>query len=203
MNLPLIIFFLQALHVFGDMTTIDIFLQDLGVKVLALNVIAGEALLIVRYKDTTIASALHGAEHAATGTRTTKSNVEIRLERPWCLVIIQSFGDLEFSVGFSNAFVLVCETQLGQRSAGSKQASRVGSGPIGKTMVDTIARQFFRRGGDKNKITLKASVDDLDNDLLVGETDNEAVLWRIAWYNCQMGDLSLQDGKSTYYLFFA
>ena len=48
-------------------------------------------------------------------------------------------------------------------------------------MLNTVARQLLRGGSTQNEITLKARIDNLDDDLLVGETDNQAVLWRIVF----------------------
>ena len=43
-------------------------------------------------------------------------------------------------------------------------------------MVDAISGKLARTGSNENMITLKAGVHDLDNDLFVGEADNEAIL---------------------------
>ena len=47
-------------------------------------------------------------------------------------------------------------------------------------MVDPISWELFRPGSSEDKIPRDTSVDDLNNDLPVGEPDNEAVLWCVA-----------------------
>jgi hypothetical protein len=42
-------------------------------------------------------------------------------------------------------------------------------------MVDAVAGKFSRAGSDKNMVTLQPSIDDLGNDLLVGEAYDKAV----------------------------
>ena len=53
--------------------------------------------------------------------------------------------------------------------------SHTGS-PVGQTVVDAIAGELLRGRSAKNEIALEASVDNLNDDLLVGEADNKAVL---------------------------
>ena len=47
-------------------------------------------------------------------------------------------------------------------------------------MVDAVAGKLTRASVGQNEVTLDAGVDDLDDDLLVGETDNQAVLGGVA-----------------------
>ena len=47
-------------------------------------------------------------------------------------------------------------------------------------MVDAIARELLRARSAEDEVTLEASIHDLDDDFTVGETDDEAVLGRIA-----------------------
>ena len=54
------------------------------------------------------------------------------------------------------------------------------SGPVSETVVDAVSWELFRASGGENEVALDACVDDLDDDLLVGEADNEAVLGGIA-----------------------
>lgn len=46
-------------------------------------------------------------------------------------------------------------------------------------MVDSVPWQFSRVGGRQNKITLKTCIYDLDDDVAVSETDDEAVFWGV------------------------
>jgi hypothetical protein len=47
-------------------------------------------------------------------------------------------------------------------------------------VVDAVAGKLSRTSSDEDKVTLKASVDDLGDDLLVGEADDEAVFGCVA-----------------------
>ena len=63
----LVIFLLQGLHELGDMATVDVALQGLGIELLHFGVVAGEALLRVRDEDAAVRGTLHGAEDTGTG----------------------------------------------------------------------------------------------------------------------------------------
>ena len=47
-------------------------------------------------------------------------------------------------------------------------------------MVDAVARKFTGAGSSEDEVTLDACIDDLDDDFLVGEAYNEAVLRSVA-----------------------
>jgi hypothetical protein len=53
------------------------------------------------------------------------------------------------------------------------------SSVVGKTKLDTILGELVRVGGGKNNITSDLGVDDLGNNVGVGETDDESVLGRV------------------------
>ncbi len=48
--------------------------------------------------------------------------------------------------------------------------------PVGETVAYAIAGELLGRRGAEDKVTLEARIDDLYDDLLVGEADDEAVL---------------------------
>lgn len=49
-------------------------------------------------------------------------------------------------------------------------------------MVDAVSWQLLRVGSAKDKVTLEACVDDLYDDVLVGETDDKSVFWCVTGY---------------------
>ena len=69
-------------------------------------------------------------------------------------------------------------------------------------MVDAVTWELFRASGGENEVALDACVDDLDDDLLVGETDNQAVLGSVAT-KLFISTLLVEFTGNTYYLFFA
>ncbi len=52
--------------------------------------------------------------------------------------------------------------------------------PVSQTVVDTISGKLLGAGGSENEVALNTSVDNLGNDLLVGEADNKTVLGGVA-----------------------
>ena len=56
------------------------------------------------------------------------------------------------------------------------------SGPVSETVVDAVSWELFRASGDKDEVTLKTGVDNLADDLLVGESDDKTVLGGVARY---------------------
>jgi hypothetical protein len=68
-------------------------------------------------------------------------------------------------------------------------------------MLDAISWELSRASSSKDKVTLEAGVDDLDNDILVCDADDEAVLGGVAnevldWFQSCCRPI-------TYYLFLA
>lgn len=47
-------------------------------------------------------------------------------------------------------------------------------------MVDAVSWQLFRVSGAEDEVTLETGVDDLYDDVLVGEADDKSVFWRVA-----------------------
>ena len=52
--------------------------------------------------------------------------------------------------------------------------------PVGQTVLDAVARELGCTGLGEDKVTLKARIDDLGNDVAVGDADDQAVLGRVA-----------------------
>ena len=122
---PLIIFLLQALHVLGNVTTVDVLLQHLSIKGFALRVVAGETLLGVGDEDTTIAGTLHGTEDTRTGRSPLQTDVEVALEGSGSVLLIKNLRKLQGAIGLRDTFVLVGQSQLGQCTTSAQKTSRV------------------------------------------------------------------------------
>lgn len=185
------------------MTTEDVLLEDLGIEGLALVVVSGETLLGVGDENTTVRSTLEGTKHTRAGRGALEADIEVGLEWPWGT--IDSFGHADRAIGLGNTLVLVGETKLGKSSASSEETSRIGyanprvsirvekciakkrtSSPVGETVLNPVPRELAGVGGDENKVTLQARIDDLDGDVLVGEANDKAVLGRIAKLVCKL-----------------
>lgn len=74
--------------------------------------------------------------------------------------------------------------------------------PVGQTVVDAISGELLRSCGNQNEVTLQTSVDDLADDLLVGEPDDETVFRRVAFQEIRTGKEKILSTQ-THYLFFA
>jgi hypothetical protein len=86
---------------------------------------------------------------------------------------------LDGTIGLSETFVLVSKTELGEDTTGQKETSGIGSSPVGQTTLDTESGKFVSVSGSKNEIALELGIDDLTDDVLVGETDDHSVLGRV------------------------
>jgi hypothetical protein len=86
---------------------------------------------------------------------------------------------LDSTIGFSETFILIGKTELGESTTSKEETGSISGGPVGQTTLDTITGKFVSIGGRENEITLELGVDDLTNNILVGETDNESVLGRV------------------------
>lgn len=196
-NIPLIIFLLERLHVLSDVATEDILLENLSIKLLAFGVIARETLLIVGDVEATVGSTLEGTEHTRTRRRALETDVKVTLEWSGSIFIVERLGQLDGAIGLRNTLILVGKAELGESTAGNKETSSIGyrvvwydvysgddmlltGSPVCQTVVDTISGKLLGAGGGEDKVALNTSVDDLGNDLLVGEADNKTVLGGVA-----------------------
>jgi hypothetical protein len=168
---------LEVLHVLSDVDTIDVVAEKFSIEGLALNVETGETVLTVGNVDTTIGSTLDGTEKTGTGGGTLETNIKESLEGTGTILNSLSHGDS--TIGLSDTLVLLVKTELGKSAASDKKTSSVGSSPVGQTTLDAVAGKFVRIGSSKNVIALELGIDDLADDVSVGETDDQSVLGRV------------------------
>ena len=69
-------------------------------------------------------------------------------------------------------------------------------------MVDPVTGKLLRAGLDQDEVALQASVDNLADDVLVGEADDQTVLRRVAKERFSNLSRGVQS-YDTYYLFLA
>jgi hypothetical protein len=69
--------------------------------------------------------------------------------------------------------------------------------PVSETVVDTVSGKFARTGSNKYMVTLKAGINDLDNDLLVGEADDEAIFRGVAAVSVSLDHLQRRIPHTT------
>jgi hypothetical protein len=159
------------------MNTIDVVTEEFIIVGLGLNVETRETVTVVGDKDTTIGSTLHGTENTSTSGGTSETDIEESLERTRS--ILSSFNQLNGTIGFSETFVLVSKTELGKSTTGKEETSSVSRSPVGQTTLNTVTGKFVSIGSREDEITLELGVDDLTDNVLVGETDNQSILGRV------------------------
>ena len=124
-HVPLVILLLQALHVFSNVTTEDVLLEDLVVELLAFWVIAGETLLVVRDVETAIGCTLEGTEHTRTSRSALETDIEVALEGAGGILLIESLSQSELTIGLSDTLVFVGKTELGQSTTSNEETSGI------------------------------------------------------------------------------
>lgn len=167
----------EGLHVLRDVATEDVVAEGVGIELLGLNVEAGEAALGVGDENTAVGGTLHGTEDTVASGGADETDIKEGLEgAALALLGLGSLSEGVLAGGLLNTRELLSQTQLGQGAAGKEQTSGVGSGPVGQTLVDTVALQLVGVGRGEDLVTGDLGVDDLGDDVAVGEADDHAVL---------------------------
>lgn len=170
----------KTLHVLSDVAADNVVAEGLGIELLRLDVETGEAVLRVGDEDTTVGGTLHGTEDTVTSGGTDKTNVEEGLEGTALAIVgLNGLGELVLTVGLLDTSEVTVDTELLERTAGQQETSGVGGSPVGQTLGDTVALQLVRVSRGQDLVTRDLRVDDLSDDVAVGETDDHAVLGRI------------------------
>lgn len=170
----------KTLHVLSDVATKDVLAESLGVELLALNVVTGEAVLGVGDVDTTVRSTLHGTEDTVTGGGADKTNIEESLEgAAGSLVGLDGLSKLVLTVGLLDTSEVLVETELLESTAGEEQTGGVGGGIVGQPLGDTVTLQLVGVSRGEDLVARDLRVDDLSDDVAVGEADDQAILGRI------------------------
>ena len=177
---PVLVVVGKLLHVLGNVATENVLLERLAVKFLGLNVVAGETLLRVRHKDTTVRSTLQDGKHAGTGRGAGKTDVKEGLE--WtarlAIVTLGGLGERKLTVSLLNTRKLLVEAELLEHTASNEKTDTVRGGPVGKAVLDAVRLELVRVGGNKHLVTVDFGRNNLGDDIAVREPDDEAVLGR-------------------------
>lgn len=153
----------QSLHVLGDVATVDVLAEGLGVKLLSLHVETGETVLGVGNEDATVRGALHGTEDTGTGGGADETDIEEGLEGAAALAILtlSSLGQSVLAIGLLNTGELLLEAELLEGAAGDQQTGGVCSSPVGQTVLDTVGAELVGVGSDEDLVTSDLGGDDL------------------------------------------
>lgn len=172
-----IVFLLEVAHVVGNVTTIDVRAKDLSIQLLGLGIVTRETVLTVGDEETTIGGSLHGSEDTRASRGALETSIQETLE--WARSILSSLGHGDGTIGLGDTLVLVGKTELGQDATSDKETSGVGSSPVGQTTLDSVLGELVSVSRGKNKVTLELGIDDLADNIRVGEADNKTVLGRV------------------------
>lgn len=170
----LLVLVLEELHVLGDVLTEDALAEDLSVELTGLDVEAGQALLGVGDGNTTIDGTLHDTEDTSTGGGAGKTGIKVGAEGAGLTVDLLDVVDLAIDLG--GTLVDGGEVELGEQAAGSQQTDGVGGGVVGQADSDAEVLELMSVGRRDDVVTLDLGVDELGNDVVVGDADDEAVL---------------------------
>lgn len=170
----------EGLHVLGNVASENVAAESLGIELLGLDVVAREAVLRVGDEDTAVRGTLHGTENTGTCGGTDETNIKESLEGTASAIVgLDGLGEGVLAVGLLDTSEVLVKAELDQGTAGKQQTSGVGSSPVGETLGDAVALELVRVSGGVDLVTGDLRVDDLSDDVAVGEADNHAVLGRI------------------------
>jgi len=156
------------------MSAKDVLAEDLLVDRLLLSVVTDKAALAVGDDDATVKSTLHGAKDTGTGAGADKTDIEKSAEGTALVELLEAVEG--GASGLSDTGIELVDVDLLGSTTGNKKAGGIGSSVVGETELDAIAGELVGVGSDKDVIAVDAGVDDLADDVAVGETDNKTEL---------------------------
>jgi hypothetical protein len=154
--------------------TVDVVTEEFIIVGLGFDIETRETVTVVGNVETTIGSTLHGTKDTGTSGGTGKTNIEEGLEGTGTFFV--GLDQLDGTIGLSETFVLVSKTKLGEDTTGQKETGSISGSPVGQTTLNTESGKFVSIGSSKNEITLELSIDDLTDNVLVGESNDHSVL---------------------------
>ena len=169
----------ERLHVLSNVTGEDVLAEGLGIELLGLDIETWEAVLGVGNQDTSVRGTLHGTKDTGTGGSAGKTNIEEGLEWAAGTLLLGGLGESELSISLLDTLEILIHTELLEDTAGDQETSAVSGGPVGETMLKTVSLQLVGVGGAEDLVARDLGGNDLEDDVAVGEADNETVLWRI------------------------
>jgi hypothetical protein len=131
----------------------------------------------VRDDDTTVESTLHGTKDTGTSAGTDETNIKKSTERTTLVELLEAVEG--GASGLSDTGIELVDVDLLGSTTGNEETSGIGSSVVGEAELDAIAGELVGVGSDKDVIAVDAGVDDLADDVAVGETDNKTVLGRV------------------------
>ena len=95
-----------------------------------------------------------------------ETDIKVGLEGTAHLALnLSSLGELELTVNLLDTLEGLVKLELSESAAGKKETGGVGSGPVGKTVLDAVAGKLVGVGGSENLVTDNLGSDDLADHL--------------------------------------
>ena len=174
---------LEQIHIFVDVSTqnsVSVGLWEV-LPLLGLLILLGSVELsgAMWNMDSTVTGTLQGGEHSVADAVVDHTHIEDGLERSLGVLERIGFGRhiVVNTVGLLGTLVDGVELELLEQSSGDEQTGGVSSGVAGLAGGESPLSELGGGGLAQNFVTLGCGVDDLGQDLLVGESDNQSVLW--------------------------
>jgi hypothetical protein len=167
------VLFLQRAHVISNMTAQNVFTEGSSVELVALSIITRESLGLVRDLQATVDGTLQDGKDTSTSGGTGQTNIEQDIE--WSRTVGVVFNEVELTVGILDTNILVGQVELSEHSSGNQQTSGVSSSVVSKTERDSVTRKLVRVSSRENNVVINSGVDDLSNNVAVGNANNKSV----------------------------
>jgi len=133
----------ERLHVLSDVAGEDVLAESLGIELLALDIVTGEAVLGVGNEDTTVGATLHGTEDTGTSGGADETDVQENLEGAALLAVdLSGLSEGELTVSLLDTDEVLVHLELLEGAAGEKEAGGIGGGPVGETVGDAVGLQL-------------------------------------------------------------
>lgn len=181
----LLIILLHLSHVVSNVLTHDTSLVDRGVVLLGVAVVAREALLGVGDVKSTVRGTLHGSEDLGTSGGVLDSNIKKGTERSLLVIDLLNevgaavdLGGDDLTSGLLDTSVDLIKAELLEKAAGKQQASAVSSSVVLQANSESVLGKLLGGSRAEDLVAVDLSIDDLAEDVLVGEADDQAVLVR-------------------------
>jgi hypothetical protein len=140
----------------------------------------------VRDIQPTIGSSLEGTKNSVSSSGRFTSYIQKCTEGLLVIIhfvheifLLVVFGGDDASVNFGVSLIDIIQADLLQKSTSTEETSAIGSGVVLQTDLKSITGQLSGLGLTEDAVSIDQGVRDLANNLRVGETNNEAVLWRL------------------------
>jgi len=160
--------------------------MHISVVLLGITVVSREALLGMGNINSTIGGTLKAAEDTASSGGGLASNIEEGAEGALVFIdlvdVVSLLSDLGLHNGSINLFISlvdIIESNLLEKTTGDKKSGAVGSSVVLKSDLESVTGELETGGRGKNAVTVDETVNNLADDLLVGETDDKTVLGRL------------------------